>query len=162
MQNGIMTRQQIAIRIAGGTSPAEREALASWLRQLLELRAASLPAFYKARDAMAATLNRDVIWPVVKTLAKETKRLGWDERTTTARFGLGGAATGIALFGGQTAGLAALGTAVAVPLWIVFGAGAAFARVLYDELAQASAAASIERSDKVLDARKDADGVHRA
>ena len=40
----------------------------------------------------------------------------------------------IALFGGQGAGIAALGAAIGVPLWVVFGAGAAFAGVLYEEI----------------------------
>ena len=41
---------------------------------------------------------------------------------------------GIALFGSQSAGIAALGTAIGVPLWVVLGAGAAFANSLIEEL----------------------------
>jgi hypothetical protein len=44
------------------------------------------------------------------------------------------AGTAFALFGPANAGIAALGSAVAVPLWVVFGAGAMFARHLYEEL----------------------------
>ena len=51
------------------------------------------------------------------------------------KLGLGGAAVGLAVFGGQGAGIAALGTAIGVPLWVVFGAGAAFLGVLYEEIA---------------------------
>lgn len=59
-------------------------------------------------------------------ISRQTKRLAWDQRSTTARLGLGGAAIGADVLGGQNAGIAALGTAVGVPLWIVTGAGAPF------------------------------------
>jgi hypothetical protein len=45
---------------------------------------------------------------------------------------MSGAVAGVALFGGKAAGIAALGTAIAVPLWIVLGAGGAFAGVLIE------------------------------
>lgn len=73
---------------------------------------------------------------MVKILAQETKRLGWDERGTKSRFGIAGAGIGLAVFGGQGAGIAALGGAIGVPLWVVLGAGAYFAPVLIDELAK--------------------------
>jgi hypothetical protein len=75
-----------------------------------------------------------VVLPAVKIIARETKRLGWDDRSLPGRLGIGGAAVGLALFGGQGAGVAALGTAVGVPLWVVFGAGATFLGVLYEEI----------------------------
>jgi hypothetical protein len=67
---------------------------------------------------------------------------------------MGAAATGVALFGGQGAGVAALGTAVGVPLWVIFGAGGAFMGVLYEELtgkkrtAKTSYTIDAERMDK--------------
>ncbi len=64
----------------------------------------------------------------------KTKRLTWDERGLKSRLGLSGAAAGLVIFGGQGAGIAALGTAIAVPLWVVLGAGATFAGFLYEEL----------------------------
>jgi len=46
-----------------------------------------------------------------------------------------GVFTALALAGGGAgAGIAALGTAAGVPLWIVFGAGGAFAGMLADEI----------------------------
>jgi hypothetical protein len=47
---------------------------------------------------------------------------------------MGGMALGLAAFGSQGAGVAALGTAVGVPLWVISGAGASMAGVLLDEL----------------------------
>jgi hypothetical protein len=50
-----------------------------------------------------------------------------------AKLGLSTAAVGVAIFGGQGAGIAALGTAIGVPLWAVLGSGAAFADVIIEE-----------------------------
>jgi hypothetical protein len=75
--------------------------------------------------------------------------------------GSGGAAVGVALFGGQSAGIAALGTAIGVPLWVVFGAGAAFAKSLHSELGRKSATPPTEDPGKVIDAVKGDDGIHR-
>ena len=72
----------------------------------------------------------------MKIAALKIKEAGWDNRSATARFGLGGAAVGLALFGSQGAGIAALGTAIGVPLWVVLGGGAAFANWLVEELSR--------------------------
>lgn len=60
--------------------------------------------------------------------------MAWDERGTKSRFGIAGAGVGLAVFGTKGAGIAALGGAIGVPLWIVLGAGAYFAPVLIEEL----------------------------
>jgi len=49
---------------------------------------------------------------------------------------LGGSAA-LSLTSGS-AGLAAFGTAISVPLWIVLGAGGAFAGMIIDEVAKSS------------------------
>ena len=51
-----------------------------------------------------------------------------------ARLGISAAALGLLFFSGQAAGIAAMGGAIGVPLWIVFGAGGTFAGVLIDEI----------------------------
>jgi hypothetical protein len=68
------------------------------------------------------------------TTIKYLKQFAWDDRGLVGRMALGGAIVGAVLFGGQAAGIAALGTAIGVPLWVVFGAGAAFLGVLYEEI----------------------------
>jgi len=135
MSNPIPEKQkQLALRIASSATAPEREALRLWIEQLLALKASSIPAVQKAKQALTITANSNVVIPTVKMIARETKRLAWDERSLKGRLGLGGAAVGLALFGGQGAGIAALGTAIGVPLWVVFGAGAAFLGVLYEEI----------------------------
>lgn len=127
-------QRAIATRIAASASEHEREALLLWMMQLLQVRDSSLSSVQKAKQAVLLTSRSKVVWPMVKMLAHEVKRVGWDERGTKSRFGIAGAGVGLALFGTQGAGIAALGGAIGVPLWIVLGAGAYFAPMLVDEL----------------------------
>jgi hypothetical protein len=127
-------QRDLAIRIARGASDAQRIALAAWAHELLEIRASNLSTFKKGKRALEATLQTKVVWPAAKIAAQEIKRLTWDERGYKGRWGLLGALTGLLIFGGQGAGIAALGTAIGVPLWVVLGAGAAFAAGLYEEI----------------------------
>jgi hypothetical protein len=119
--------------IANSTTEPEKDALAAWATQLLDIRTSSLSPAQKARKAISLTSKASVVWPAMKILSRELRRLGWQDRGWAARFGIGGAAVGLALFGGHGAGIAALGTAVGVPLWVVLGSGAAFAGVMVDE-----------------------------
>ena len=133
-EESLEKQKQLAAKIANTANEAEKEALRTWIEKLLEVKSSNLPALDKAKKAIAVTSSSNVVLPTVKMIARETKRLTWDDRGLKGRLGLGGAAIGIALFGGQGAGIAALGTAVGVPLWVVFGAGAAFLGVLYEEI----------------------------
>ena len=126
--------RQLAVRIAEVATDAERLALRDWAIALLEIKASQVPAARKAQQAIALTHRSKVVWPVVKMLGRDIKRLGWEERSLAGRLGMGGAAVGLAAFGGHGAGIAALGTAIGVPLWVVVGSGAAFAGVLIEEL----------------------------
>jgi hypothetical protein len=108
--------------------------LLHWLVGLLNIRDSKKTAIQKTKLAIQLTAQSRVIWPLVKLMAKDLKRLGWDERGASARYGLLGGAVGLLVFGSQGAGIAALGTAIGVPLWIVLGAGAAFAAPLIEQL----------------------------
>lgn len=154
MSEDTSSHRQLAVIVAEKATDTEREALLNWLRRLLEIRASAASMFAKARQAIAATLETNVIWPVVKIIARETKRIGWDDRSRTARFGLGGAAIGAAIFGGKSAGVAALGTAIGVPLWVVLGAGAAFANMLLEELSRRRNLQSVDPADIIIEVRK--------
>ncbi|ANN55976.1 hypothetical protein A9174_03805 [Mesorhizobium loti NZP2037] len=129
-------QKQLAVRIAENATPGQSRALRTLVVKLLDLRQSDLSVYQKARAAMSATIKSKTIWPVLKIIAFETKKHGWDKRTATQRFGLSAAVVGVAMFGGANAGIAALGGAVAVPLWVVLGAGSMFARYLFDELVQ--------------------------
>ncbi|MDH1261976.1 hypothetical protein [Pseudomonas sp. GD03944] len=145
--------KKLAERIASTANASEKEALRLWIERLLEIKDSDLPAAQKAKQAIAVTGSSDVVLPTVKIIARETKRLAWDERSLKGRLGIGGAVVGLALFGGQGAGIAALGTAVGVPLWVVFGAGAAFVGVLYEELTGKKP--DVKTTYQVIDAESD-------
>ncbi|MCI9882009.1 MULTISPECIES: hypothetical protein [Methylobacterium] len=136
MEDESKSQRSLAVFIADKATPIERNALSTWAERLLSIRAGDGSSTLKARKALALTFASKAVWPVVKIIGRQTKRVTWDDRSTTARFGLGGAIAGAVLFGGQSAGIAALGTAVGVPLWVVLGAGASFANVLREELSR--------------------------
>ncbi|MER9003084.1 MULTISPECIES: hypothetical protein [unclassified Mesorhizobium] len=148
--------RELAVRTAQGATPVLSDALQAWTLKLLDIRNSDLPAHVKAKHAIAATISSKVIWPIVKIVALQTKSQGWDNRTTAQRLGLGAAAVGVALFGGQSAGIAALGGAVGVPLWVVLGAGSMFARYLYEELGSRSPTGQ-NGASSVIDAEKNDD-----
>jgi hypothetical protein len=125
--------RQMIVAIARSTNESEKMALASWAQRLLEIRGQDISKIRKAKLAVQETAQRGIIIPAIKILARDIKKYGWDERSKAGRFGLAGAGIGVALFGGQGAGIAALGTAIGVPLWVVIGSGAAFAGVLVEE-----------------------------
>ncbi|MBX3640014.1 MAG: hypothetical protein KF888_05795 [Nitrosomonas sp.] len=127
-------QRQLAVKIASSANVAEKEAIRVWIERLLELKATDLPVAQKIMQAVSLTASSEVVLPTVKIITRETKRLAWDDRGLQARLGLGGIAVGVTLFGGQGAGIAAFGTAIGVPLWVVFGAGATFLGVLYEEV----------------------------
>lgn len=120
--------------IVNDASLDQQRALLEWSKALLSIRHSESTAKIKAKAAVAATAQREVIWPIVQTMLYRLKRLGWDERGWAARLGGGAALAASVVFFGHGAGIAALGTAIGVPLWIVFGAGGAFAGMLLDEL----------------------------
>src|SRR5262249_22565538 len=112
-----------------------------WAEELLRVRESTLPLTQKARAALGASLRAEVARPLLRVLAHEGRDLGirskkilWDDRGWAARLALSGVTVGAVLFSGEGAGIAALGSAIGVPLWLVLGAGGAFLGCLIDEL----------------------------
>lgn len=128
------TQKALAMRTAASANTAEKAAIRSWIQALMTIKQSDCPSLQKAKQAISVTLESEVVWPTVRIISREVKRLAWDDRSVKARFGLGGAAIAALAFGGQSAGIAALGTAIGVPLWVIFGAGATFLGVLYEEV----------------------------
>lgn len=148
--------RQLAVRIAQATPTEQKGALRTWALKILEIRQSDLPGHTKAKQALAATAQTKVLGPIIKTVLREAKRLGWDNRSWAQRLGLGGATVGVALFGGQSAGIAALGMGVGVPLWAVLGGGSMFATYLYEELTRNSST-DIGATYTVINAQKEGD-----
>lgn len=126
--------RDLARAAVGQASLTEQQLLGAWARQMLAIRDSNLASLDKAKQAISATMESKAIWPFIRTIASEIKRIGWDERSLPAKMGLSAAAFAAVVFSGKAAGLAALGGAIAVPMWIVFGAGATFAGVLIEEV----------------------------
>ena len=134
MIDQIDKHKQLATKLVENSSVSERVALHIWAGSLIELRERDMPVLAKAKEAVGITLKAKLVWPVLKAVSRQIKQHGWENRTISQRFGIATAGTAFAVFGGSNAGIAALGGAVAVPLWVVFGAGAMFARHLYEQL----------------------------
>ncbi|MBL0223286.1 MAG: hypothetical protein IPQ17_11325 [Xanthomonadales bacterium] len=120
----------MAIVIA--TKPNELDALRLWAQAMLDIRSSNTSAISKAKAAILASTDRKVLAPVLQVAWQELKRVGWTERGLPARMAMG-AAVGALTLSGQGAGIAALGGAIGVPLFVVFGAGGALAGVIIDE-----------------------------
>lgn len=124
----------IARAIVRDASADEQVALRDWAEGLLHIRNKNLPALKKVSEAIKLTKESSVIVPIVKRASGELKRVGWDERSWKSRLGMGAILATLVLVGNAGAGIAALGTAIGVPLWIVIGAGATFAGAIVDEV----------------------------
>ena len=129
----VTTSYQFASSYLDQATIEEKKVLLNWAQQLIAIRDTDLSPRDKAEKAILLTLKSGAINPFITFLAGEIKRLGWDERGLPERLALSAAAAAALVFGGQGAGIAALGGAIGVPLWIVFGAGGAFAGVIIDE-----------------------------
>jgi hypothetical protein len=128
----------VACSVARQLTRTDRQVVASWIESLLNIARSTGSRTEKALAAIAATRKADVVLPITVLIAKESKRICWDERSWPSRLALSGLAVGVVVFGGEGAGIAAGGTAIGVPLWIVLGAGGAFAGALLEEIKRAS------------------------
>jgi hypothetical protein len=126
--------QQLATVYLDQASDQERAALLFWATQLMAIRNAELSKVDKAKQAIKLTIDSGAVLPFVTFLGSELKRVGWDQRGLPERLALSAAAVTALTFSGQGAGIAALGGAIGVPLWVVFGAGGALAGVIVDEI----------------------------
>lgn len=126
--------REIGKAIVVATRPDELEALRAWAQTMLDIRSnSSMSMISKAKAAIVASTDRKVLAPILQVAWQELKRVGWKERGLPARMAMAAAAAALTL-SGQGAGIAALGGAIGVPLFVVFGAGGALAGVIIDEI----------------------------
>jgi hypothetical protein len=152
----ISSQQQIAIRILETATDVERQAMKVWLGELLDIRSSNTSNLTKAKKALSITFANKILWPIIKLIYREMKRHAWDNRSVTTRGSYVGAAIALATVGGQSAGIAALGTAIAVPLWVVFAGGAALANnVLNVNIEKDRQTSSLRTTYTVIDAEKE-------
>jgi hypothetical protein len=132
----LSTEKRVAVRIIEDASVSQQTALKAWVSGLLDIRGSDQSMLQKSKSAVSLTLSQKIIWPIVKSISKTAKTQIWDRSTPTLQFGMAASAVSLAVFGGAMAGIAALGGAIAVPLWIVIGGGSMFAKMLLDELSK--------------------------
>ncbi len=128
----VLTPQQsgAVLRVVAGMDRETLLVAAAWTEAMLRIRAAPLSQLGKARLALRTTFASRATWPVLKALWRILRQGAVVAGASRAgRVGMVSAAA-LALFSGQAAGIAALGTAVGLPLWVVIGGGYAFAEAL--------------------------------
>jgi len=127
---------KVARAVVAELDPAQREVLADYMASLILLKQTDLPSQTKVLDSIDLTADARVLGVLTKGSGRLLAKHAWKDRSWPARIGVSAAAIASILTAGQGAGIALLGTAVGVPLWIVFGAGGAFASELVDEVAR--------------------------
>lgn len=121
-------------RIMSGITKEQAIALQVWAARLLDLRKSGQSGREKFQEVIRLTQNARQLFPVIKTIATELKRAGWDDTSWQSKAGMGAALWATLFIGKAAASLALLGGAVAVPLWIVFGNGDRFVQRLIQAL----------------------------
>lgn len=128
-------RMELAIQLfCERTDEDERSNISEWLKALLAIRRSTRSDWQKASDAWEETRRKRILRRLLKRLADLAYAWGWRNRSWPARLGCGVALGTLASVGSQGAGIAALGGAIGLPLWIVLGAGGTFAGTLIQEL----------------------------
>ena len=134
------SKQRILIKkVVSSLSEAEKIELSDWAIKLFEIQKSTCSKRTKAKLALKVTKEVGIGKTTLKTLFSVAKQGGvagkevWNNRSLPAKIGITAAAATIAVFGTQGAGIAAFGTAIGLPLWMVTGAGAMFAATVAEE-----------------------------
>lgn len=147
----VSNAEQKAIDVARNKlDEAQKLAVIRLFRRLLEVRKMEASAKDKLRKALPDEQDTKVALEALQSSASHIKDLAWDDRRWPARVGIGAATVVAASVAGQSAGLALAGTAIAIPLWVVFGAGGDFAAALVADLEQSLDATSESAETAVL------------
>jgi len=143
-------RQQkdVAHDIVQCISIEDKNELKLWCEELLSIRKSSLSKAQKIKKSFKVTAKASNIFSVLKIISVSIKKYAWDDRKVKGKLGLLGVGLGVSFFAGQAAGIAALGSAVGVPLWVVFGAGGTFAGFIIEEVERVTKSTNI-----VIDAK---------
>lgn len=73
------------------------------------------------------------VFHLIVAIARLLKAKTWDNQSWARRLGVGGLTVGVVSFGTQAAGVAAMGTAIGVPLALITASGAAILGLIVDE-----------------------------
>jgi hypothetical protein len=124
-----------AVAIVAAYSDEERTVLLNWARQVIAIREGTLPFTQKALRIARLTNELGLTKPLVRHLLVEIRRVGWTERSKGMKGVIGGAGVGLlASVAGPMAGVAAFGSAVAVPVVLLGMGGGALITAIVEEL----------------------------
>jgi len=117
----------------GKISEQEKNWLSQWADECQRIASSDVRQKEKFKK-LFGTMKRynKVLKPVFKLIWGSSKKVFWQDRSTSARVAILGVLGGIIAGGGV--GLAICGTAVGIPLFLLTGAGGAFLGVLIEEL----------------------------
>jgi hypothetical protein len=125
--------RRLGEEVVAAATADQLTAITEWAKEMLRIRESNGTILQKAKLAIGATADRKALGPLMDVAWRELRRIGWTERGLPARIAIGAAVASLTLTG-QGAGIAALGGAIGVPLFVVFGAGGALAGVIIDEV----------------------------
>ena len=112
----------------------EQAVFGEWLLELLEIRSSHLGVRERVIRALRATARRKTVLTILRTTGRPLVRVAWRDRSWKQRLAWAGIGVAVFVGIGQQAGLALMGTAFAVPLWVVFGSGGVVAGWILDGL----------------------------
>ena len=132
----------VAREIVADLDETQRSVLLAWAQELVAIRAAKVGRIRKTAAAIRASTRKETtvallssIHGPLKKAGYKSKQLLWDDRNWASRLALSGVSISLAVGGAEAgAGIAALGGAIGVPLWLVLGSGGAFLGTLIEEL----------------------------
>lgn len=117
-------------------SDEEKNLAADWAQKALVIKNDSSLTTTKKLMQLSRLNTPTVIISLVKSLSKISKDFVWTDQSWARRLGLIGLAAGTATVGSKMAGVAALGSATAVPLMLLTTMGTTFIGVLLDEISK--------------------------
>ena len=132
----------LAREVVADLDDEQRSVLYAWARELLAIRSAKASRVRKAAAAIRASTRKETMVVILRRMhgplrkaGSKGKQLLWDDRNWASRLALSGVTVSLAVGGTEAgAGIAALGGAIGVPLWLVLGSGGAFLGTLIEEL----------------------------
>jgi hypothetical protein len=124
MNEVVPKAKQVALAVIATYPEAERAVLLNWAQQVLLIRGSTLGRVHKVKQIARVTHELGLTKHFLSLGIQETKAMAWGRRSKAMRGVIAGAGVGLAAsVAGPMAGVAAFGSAVAVPV-VLLGAGA--------------------------------------
>lgn len=138
--------RQIVQLLLDKADEQEKARMLLWANELISIRNSELSIKEKLTATFKAARHYKALLPALKGIKSKV----WDERGIKTKIGLSGVVLVAVMFPGN-AGLAAMGSAIGIPLWVVFGAGYSFAVLLIKEIKQTLKHSTIDAEYEVVD-----------